>query len=207
MDLQLTQSIQESIKSALKKTDFPIKYKEEAEKLRDLKLDSTEKHPVSVDLVEQVSKSLDIHFHELIIGSGLYFPPKEIRKQDPKFVAYMEKLRAEQQEREYNNMVAAVVSSEDQKFNLGIKPNELKEINSHIATIFNILFSMIAVYVAVYKVSKSIVDDFGMQILFGLGGAFSIGVVEVFLYVKYASTASSEKKKTSKKKKQAITSF
>lgn len=59
-------------------------------------------------------------------------------------------------------MVSSVVTSEDQKFNLGIKPDEFKEIKSHIATIFNILFSMIAVYVAVYKASKTIVNDYGL---------------------------------------------
>lgn len=59
-------------------------------------------------------------------------------------------------------MVSSVVTSEDQKFNLGIKPDELKEVKSHIATIFNILFSMVAVYVAVYKVSQSIFSDLGL---------------------------------------------
>lgn len=74
----------------------------------------------------------------------------------------MNKLRAEQQEREYNNMVSSVVTSEDQKFNLGIKPDELREVKSHIATIFNILFSMVAVYIAVYKAAKTIVSDIGI---------------------------------------------
>jgi hypothetical protein len=59
-------------------------------------------------------------------------------------------------------MVSNVITSEDQKFNLGIKPDELKEVKSHIATIFNILFSMVAVYIAVYKVSQSIFSDFGL---------------------------------------------
>lgn len=74
----------------------------------------------------------------------------------------MEKLRSEQQERDYKRMVSSVITSEDQKFNLGIKPDELKEAKSHIATIFNILFSMIAVYTAVFKASKTIVDDIGL---------------------------------------------
>lgn len=59
-------------------------------------------------------------------------------------------------------MVSGVITSEDQKFNLGIKPDELKEVKSHIATIFNILFSMVAVYVAVYKVSQSMFNDLGL---------------------------------------------
>lgn len=74
----------------------------------------------------------------------------------------MAKLRAQQAEKEYNNMVSSVVTSEDQKFNLGIQPDELREVKSHIATIFNILFSIVAVYVAVYKASKSIVHDVGL---------------------------------------------
>ena len=74
----------------------------------------------------------------------------------------MDKLRAEQKEREYKQMVSDVIHSEDQKFNLGIKPSEIKEVKSHIATIFNILFSMCAVYTAVYKASASITSDFGM---------------------------------------------
>lgn len=74
----------------------------------------------------------------------------------------MEKLRLEQQQRDYTRMVSSVVSSEDQKFHLGIKPDEIKEVKSHIATIFNIAFSMVAVYVAVYKASQSIVQDYGL---------------------------------------------
>lgn len=74
----------------------------------------------------------------------------------------MEKLRHQQQERDYKRMISSVITSEDQKFNLGIKPDELKEVKSHIATIFNILFSMVAVYVAVYKASKTIMTDVGL---------------------------------------------
>lgn len=74
----------------------------------------------------------------------------------------MEKLRHQQQERDYKRMISSVITSEDQKFNLGIKPDELKEVKSHIATIFNILFSMVAVYVAVFKASKTIMTDVGL---------------------------------------------
>lgn len=84
------------------------------------------------------------------------------KTQNPEFEAYMEKLRLEQQQRDYTRMVSSVVSSEDQKFHLGIKPDEIKEVKSHIATIFNIAFSMVAVYVAVYKASQSIVQDYGL---------------------------------------------
>ncbi|GAN04873.1 hypothetical protein MAM1_0075d04339 [Mucor ambiguus] len=192
MDLNLTESIHTAVKKALAEPGFFEKYKEEAEKISDLEFVPEEPYPVSTDLVEYVAKQL--------AGSGLYFPPKQVVPQDPKFLAYLDKLRAEQQERDYNKMVSGVISSEDQKFNLGIKPDELKEVKSHIATIFNILFSMIAVYVAVYKVSQSMFNDLGLQVLTGLAGAFFIGTVEVILYTKYAYAATSEKKKTKNQK-------
>ncbi|KAL7312767.1 hypothetical protein PS15m_008494 [Mucor circinelloides] len=200
MDLRLTETIQTAVKKALAKPEFSEKYKEEAEKISNLESVSKEPYPVSTDLVEYVAKLLDVYFHELIVGSGLYFAPKEVVPQDPKFLAYLDKLRAEQQERDYNKMVSNVITSEDQKFNLGIKPDELKEVKSHIATIFNILFSMVAVYVAVFKVSQSMFNDLGLQVLTGLAGAFFIGTVEVILYAKYAYAATSDKKKTKNQK-------
>ncbi|KAI8642905.1 endoplasmic reticulum-based factor for assembly of V-ATPase-domain-containing protein [Parasitella parasitica] len=200
MDLRLTQSIQDSIKKAVVLPDFSEKFKDEAEKISKLKVFPKDPYPVSTDLVEYIARRLDLHFHELIIGSGLYFAPKEVPVQDPKFLAYLDKLRTEQQERAYNKMVSGVITSEDQKFNLGIKPDELKEVKSHIATIFNILFSMVAVYVAVYKVSQSIFNDLGLQVLVALAGSFFIGTVEVILYAKYAYAATSEKKKTKNRK-------
>ncbi|CAO3610291.1 unnamed protein product [Mucor fragilis] len=200
MNLRLTESIHTAVKKALVAPEFSEKYKEEAEKISHLESVPKEPYPVSTDLLEYVAKRLDIYFHELIAGSGLYFAPKEVVPQDPKFLAYLDKLRAEQQERDYNKMVSGVITSEDQKFNLGIKPDELKEVKSHIATIFNILFSMVAVYVAVYKVSQSMFNDLGLQVLTGLAGAFFIGTVEVILYTKYAYAATSEKKKTKNQK-------
>lgn len=123
---------------------------------------------------------VDVHFHELIAFSGLYFAPAAVKKKvnnrdtntrtheltavfkNPKFEAYMEKLRNQQQERRYNKMVSNVISSEDQKFHLGIETSELRQVKSHLATTFNIIFSMVAVYVAVYKASKTITTDIGL---------------------------------------------
>lgn len=65
-------------------------------------------------------------------------------------------------------MVASAITSKDQKFNLGIQPDEIKEVKSHIVTIFNIGFSMAAVFAAVYKAAQTIVDDYGLVISFDL---------------------------------------
>ncbi|KAG2209153.1 hypothetical protein INT47_005445 [Mucor saturninus] len=196
MKLTLTKDMQASVELALKEANFSEKHKEEAEMIASA---CDESVPITVELIQYVSKQLNQSFHELLKGTAIYIEPKEIKPKNPEFEAYMAKLRAEQQERDYKRMVSSVITSEDQKFNLGIKPDELKEAKSHIATIFNILFSMIAVYTAVFKASKTIMDDLGLQVLMGLGGAIMIGTVEGILYAKYAYVATLEKKSKSKR--------
>ncbi|GAA5803250.1 hypothetical protein HPULCUR_008727 [Helicostylum pulchrum] len=200
MQLNLTKSMQDSVELAVKQPSFLQIHKEEAEMITLLELDENKQHSISVELIHHVSNCLDgVFFHELIKGTGVYIEPKEVKPKNPEFEAYMEKLRHQQQERDYKRMISSVITSEDQKFNLGIKPDELKEVKSHIATIFNILFSMVAVYVAVYKASKTIMTDVGLQVLMGLTGAFFIGTVEIILYAKYAYVATAPKKSSSKK--------
>lgn len=76
--------------------------------------------------------------------------------------ALMEKFRVEQEEREYADMVHSVVTSENDKFVLGIRPDELRETKSHLAAIVNIMVSMGAVALAVYMAAKTMTEDVGM---------------------------------------------
>lgn len=184
MDFILTESMQQTIQQAL--NDLPTKYSEEAKQVIQANLNPP--YPVSYELLIEVSKKTDVYLHELLKNSAVYIKPKEIKLKNPAFEAYMNQLREEEEKKKYNAMVGSVLSSDEQKFNMGISHNEIKEIKHHIATIFNIGFSMIAVFMAVYKVSHVITHDDGMQILLSLGGALFICVVEVILYLKYAYT-------------------
>lgn len=56
MKLTLTSSIQESVQSALARPDFSVVYQEEAEKI--IKQDLKKAYPVSVELLQHVSKCL-----------------------------------------------------------------------------------------------------------------------------------------------------
>ncbi|KAI9317015.1 endoplasmic reticulum-based factor for assembly of V-ATPase-domain-containing protein [Dichotomocladium elegans] len=116
--------------------------------------------------------------------------------------AIMQRIRDEQQNREYAAMVSSVVTSESERFSLGFKPDEVKEIKSHIATIFNIGFSAAAVFTAVYVASRTMTDDPGIRMLLSLAGAILIVAVEATLYISYAQRATAPpKKKSSKSKK------
>lgn len=71
----------------------------------------------------------------------------------------MDRLRAEQQEREYTAMVSSAVRPSNEAY---FRPDDIKEMKSHLVTIANIGFSMAAVYVAVYMASRTMLDDLGL---------------------------------------------
>lgn len=75
---------------------------------------------------------------------------------------FLDRLRQEQQNREYAAMVSSVVASENERFAFGIQANELKQVQGHIVTIFNIGLSVAAVFTAVYMGSRTMTDDIGI---------------------------------------------
>ncbi|CAO3681461.1 unnamed protein product [Rhizopus stolonifer] len=199
MKLILTKRMQECIKLTLKNNNTTNEYTKEAEEVAEYDMSETKKYPISLNLLKFTCGKENKRIHELMKGSGVYIEPKPVKPKNPEFEAYLEKLRTQQKEREYNEMVASAITSKDQKFNLGIQPDEIKEVKSHIVTIFNIGFSMAAVFAAVYKAAQTIVDDYGLQILLGLSGAFIIGIVEGLLYTKYAFESTRDKRKKKEK--------
>ncbi|KAI8978119.1 endoplasmic reticulum-based factor for assembly of V-ATPase-domain-containing protein [Pilobolus umbonatus] len=184
MKLTLTRSMQD----LMTKGGFPDKYIEEIEEIQQVDLEKTPHYPVSYELVIEAAKINSVYLHELMKNSQVYIPPKEVKPKNPEFEAFMNKLREEQEKKRYNEMVSSVLTSDEQKFNLGISHDEIKEIKHHVVTIFNIGFSMVAVFLAVYKASQTITHDYGMQLLMSLGGALFICIVEVILYLRYSFT-------------------
>ncbi|CAO3627642.1 unnamed protein product [Cunninghamella echinulata] len=134
-------------------------------------------------------------------GTSVYIEPKIAEPRDPEYDAYMEKLRAEQQEREYESMVSNVIPTHNFQI---FSTKDMKEAKGHIATIINIGFSMVAVYVAIYMASRTMMEDVGLRVLLSMGGAFGIGIAEVFLYVSYTKKVSSRKSNKSNKKKKSL---
>ncbi|KAG0183198.1 hypothetical protein DFQ28_001410 [Apophysomyces sp. BC1034] len=127
---------------------------------------------ISLELVQQTVNFLKntpdkVWLYDLMQGSGIYIKPKPIRPKNHELEAYHEKLRAEQMEREYDRMVSSVVPDQDSHM-FRVHPDELKEIKGHVVTIFNILFSMVAVFVAVYTASKTMTHDIGLISVFSL---------------------------------------
>jgi hypothetical protein len=75
--------------------------------------------------------------------------------------ARLDKIAAENQNKEYARMVRSVVGSEQDKVAFKIPHDEMQEIRGHVTAIMNILFSIVACFGAFYKMSSALTYDEG----------------------------------------------
>ncbi|KAJ8655094.1 hypothetical protein O0I10_009301 [Lichtheimia ornata] len=203
MQLILTKSIQDALDTALvDQPGFSAACQREAETA--VKASLNEDYGISLTLLRELATFLGkkhpgrVWFHELVRGSGVYIEPKP--EEDPEVKeareVFLDRLRQEQQNREYAAMVSSVVGSENERFAFGLHANELKQVQGHIVTILNIGLSVAAVFTAVYMGSRTMTDDVGIRVLLSLAGALIIAIVETVLYIGYAQRVLAPPKKS-----------
>ncbi|KAJ1992101.1 hypothetical protein H4R33_001157 [Dimargaris cristalligena] len=114
-------------------------------------------------------------------GTSVYIAPKATPKRSPEFVAHLESIRAEIAQKDYLRMVNGVSINEKNRVGSSVA-QELKTVNQNLMVIFNILFSMVAVYACIYYTARTMTDDMGLRVLFGLSFSFLVGAAEAWLY-------------------------
>lgn len=67
---------------------------------------------------------------------------------------------------------------------------EMNTAKNQITAIVNIMFTIVAVFVAVYWISPSVTDDIGYRILLSLSFCVIVGIAETWLYIRYVSEPS-----------------
>ncbi|KAH8552601.1 endoplasmic reticulum-based factor for assembly of V-ATPase-domain-containing protein [Umbelopsis sp. PMI_123] len=154
---------------------------------------------------EQDNESAQYCLHELMKGSSIYRPPVLRLPRNPELQARLDKISADNQNKEYAQMVKSVVGSEKDKLAFNIPHDEMQEIRGHIAAIVNVLFSIIACFGAFYKMSGVLTSDNGIRVLLSMFGAIIVGIAEVVLYMSYLRVATTAPGKPAKKKIKAKT--
>jgi Endoplasmic reticulum-based factor for assembly of V-ATPase len=74
----------------------------------------------------------------------------------------LDKIAANNQNKEYAQMVKSVVGSEKDKLAFKIPHDEMQEIRGHVTAIINVLFSIVACFGAFYKMSSVLTSDMGI---------------------------------------------
>jgi hypothetical protein len=74
----------------------------------------------------------------------------------------LDRIAADNQNKEYAQMVKSVVGSEKDKLTFKIPHDEMQEIRGHVTAIINVLFSIVACFGAFYKMSSVVSSDMGI---------------------------------------------
>jgi len=191
--LVLTDRIRTAINQAVQSPEFDESAKQRLKSY--LKASSC----IPLDLIKEVSKFLvsqdgklgkEIGFsrywlHELLSESGVYMEPRKEKVKNPELLARLEKILAEQANKEYARMVGQVASSYDVETFKLLDTEEFQSVRGQLTAIINITFTVVAVFAAVYHVAQTITGDTGMRVLLAFTGSVIVGVAETFLYMRY----------------------
>ncbi|EXJ89924.1 hypothetical protein A1O3_02991 [Capronia epimyces CBS 606.96] len=133
----------------------------------------------------------------LLRGTHVYIPPPPPKPQpSPEYVALMDRLRKEQEQREYAKLVS--------KRALDYGQDEEKDDISP-SLVLNILLSIVMCAVAMFYLTRWWPND-GLRVLAALTTGLVVGVAEVTVYAGYLRkvSISKEKERTKREKKEFI---
>ncbi|KAG0270624.1 hypothetical protein DFQ27_002615 [Actinomortierella ambigua] len=165
---------------------------------------------VSLELVRKVSTSLLAHekktegakreagspeptepskywIHTLIKGSGVYVAPPPAKEKNPELERVLNEARAKIAAKDYNRMTDNVSMTSSGSGSLREQIAELREMKSTLITIVNVLYTGVAVFVAVYMLSKHVFEDIGLRFLLGFLGFVMIVASETYLYYRHVT--------------------
>ncbi|XP_029194725.1 transmembrane protein 199-like isoform X1 [Acropora millepora] len=197
VDVVLTKHIQEAIVEALQSNYLPHDLEKQLSQYTGECLDkdesnSTEKK-ISVIPFKLVKRLWECHsehvgaadlpsklyLHELLTGSEIYVEPLRLPEKSPELIARLNKLKAEQEQAEYNRMITNV----DRKWNQSDGMHLGQEIRSgrkQLASIVNFLLSVVATFAFGYVASQYAFPSEAVRVLIGLSMAFAVAIAELY---------------------------
>jgi len=176
---------------------------------------------IPLDLIKEVSKFLvsrdgkigkevglsHYWLHELLTGSGVYMEPRKEKVKSPELIARLEKILAEQANKEYARMIGKVASSYDVETFKLLDTEEFQSVRGQLTAIINITFTVVAVFAAVYHVAQTITGDTGMRVLLAFTGSVIVGIAETFLYMRYLTGYDKDDTKERKPRRRSTTGY
>jgi len=138
--------------------------------------------------------------HELLKGSKVCFDVLLPKPRSDTLEQRLQNIARDMNNQEYYRMVSGV----DPNFSVPATPrnpdayanaiilSDSKETKQQITAIINILFTIVAVFVAVYWVSYAVTNVISWRVLMSLFSSIFVGAAETFLYIRYLQKQSSQ---------------
>jgi hypothetical protein len=140
----------------------------------------------------RIAKSLKdpkFSYRSLLQNSTFYEPPKVNKEPTKEYIAMMDRAREIIAEKEYYEMTKDITGERRESV---WDPAEWRLISNQMTAIFNVLFSIIAVFAAVFYLGELAHVDLGIRVLLGLGGALVVGIAEGWFFTKDLMISSGE---------------
>lgn len=123
--------------------------------------------------------------HELLTESQIILPKYEPPPRNPELEARIQKLRFEQENREYRNMTKSVDPTY-QKENLGLGEigKDIRTVNQHIISGMQYLLSVVGTFFAIFIAVGMATPDYGVRALVASISAVIVGIAELFFIIR-----------------------
>lgn len=147
--------------------------------------------------LSRLARARGCTLNTLLLGTHAYFPPPPPKPQpSPEYVALMDRLRKEQEQREYASLVSKRAFDPGQE-------EEKDDISPSL--VLNILLSIVLCAAAMFYLTRWWPND-GLRVLVSLTTGAVVGVAEVTVYAAYLRKVrlSKEKERAKRERKQFI---
>lgn len=123
--------------------------------------------------------------HELLAESQIILPRYEPPPRNPELEARVQKLRFEQENREYQDMVKSVDKGNyTGGMEIGEIGKDLRTVNRHIVSGLQYLMSIIGSFFAVFIGLGMVTQDYGVRALVATIAALIVGLAEMYFIIR-----------------------
>ncbi|XP_063609612.1 transmembrane protein 199-like [Penaeus indicus] len=123
--------------------------------------------------------------HELLAESEIILPKYEPPPRSPELEARIQRLRFEQENRDYKDMVKSVDNVyQGEGTQLGEIGKEMRIVNRHIISGLQYLLSVIGTFFAVFIALGMATQDYGVRALVATLAALAVGLAEMYFIIR-----------------------
>lgn len=123
--------------------------------------------------------------HELLTESQIILPKYEPPPRSPELEARIQRLRFEQENREYRNMTKSVdPTAQQENLGLGEIGRDIRTVNQHIISGMQYLLSVVGTFFAIFVLVGMVTPDYGVRALAASISAVIVGFAELFFIIR-----------------------
>lgn len=140
---------------------------------------------------------LPYRIHTLLYGSKVVLPEYKPPPRNPELEARIEKLKAEQANKDYQAMIKNVHPSQFETASLQGFGKEVREMNRQLVTGAQYLLSVVGTFFAIFIGLGFATEEYGTRALVATLAAVLVGIAEIYFIIKQDMQEENGKQKTS----------